>query len=219
MNVYFISGLGADKRAFKKITLPDSFTPIHIDWIQPLKNETLMDYSLRLAQKIDTSQPFVLIGLSFGGIVVCELTKVLYPVKSIIISSVASNAQIPWYYKVIGKLGIHNLIPTAVFKSSNPITRWAFGAKTKEEKEILKQILSGINEQYLRWSINAIVKWNNDVVPNNIFHLHGTEDNIFPIRFTKPTVQINGGRHFMVISKHREVNGIINSELERLLEA
>ncbi len=217
MNVYFISGLGADKRAFQKIILPASFNTIHIDWILPIKNETLTNYSLRLAERIDTLRPFVLIGLSFGGIVACELTKVLTPVKSIIISSASSNKQIPWYFKLIGGLGINKIIPTRILKFKNYFTFWLFGAKTIEEKNLLAQILEDTDEVYLKWAINVILHWRNEEKPANIFHIHGTEDKILPIRFTQPDAIIKDGRHFMVFSKHDEVNKIINTQLNDLL--
>ena len=54
--VYFISGLGADKRIFSFLDL--SFCePVFIDWITPLKNESLESYALRLRKQIpDISQ-------------------------------------------------------------------------------------------------------------------------------------------------------------------
>ena len=68
MNVYFISGLGADKRVFSKLQLDDQFSVNYIEWIAPLKKETLQHYASRLVTQIDTTKPFQLVGLSFGGI-------------------------------------------------------------------------------------------------------------------------------------------------------
>lgn len=42
--IYFISGLGADKRAFHQLNLP-GFEKIFIDWIQPMPNETIQTYT------------------------------------------------------------------------------------------------------------------------------------------------------------------------------
>jgi len=66
MNAYFISGLGADKRIFSKLKLSEKINIIHVDWINPDRNETLEAYSKRLSRIIDTSQPFALVGVSFG---------------------------------------------------------------------------------------------------------------------------------------------------------
>jgi len=216
VTVYFISGLGVDKRAFQKIQLPHGFEICHIDWISPLHNETLTAYSLRLAEKIDTQKPFILIGLSFGGIVITEIAKKFKPLKSIIISSASSNKQLPWYYKLIGKLGIQKIIPTGLLKIPNPLTFWAFGTTTKEEKELLTQVLKEIDKKYLMWSINAILTWTSEDKPANLFHIHGTADKILPIKFVEPDVIIEGGKHFMILSKADEINEILNEELSKI---
>ena len=67
VNVYILSGMGADHRAFSFITLPKGFEAIHIPWIKPDKKEPLAAYALRLAGAIRTSEPFILVGLSMGG--------------------------------------------------------------------------------------------------------------------------------------------------------
>ncbi|WP_353717332.1 hypothetical protein [Dyadobacter sp. 676] len=67
MNVYFISGLGADERVFTKLKLDPRLNVKYIKWVRPLKKETLQHYAARLSKQIDTSQPFQLVGLSFGG--------------------------------------------------------------------------------------------------------------------------------------------------------
>ncbi|MBC7849623.1 MAG: hypothetical protein H7Y31_07800, partial [Chitinophagaceae bacterium] len=55
MKVYFISGLAADRRVFKNIVLPDEHEIVHLDWITPLKGESLREYSQRLSSPIDSS--------------------------------------------------------------------------------------------------------------------------------------------------------------------
>jgi pimeloyl-ACP methyl ester carboxylesterase len=216
VTVYFISGLGADKRAFKNIKLPDKFEIIHIDWLSPLDNETLTEYCLRLSDKIDRQKPFVLIGLSFGGIVVAELSKSLKPNKSIIISSASSSKQLPWFYKAIGWLRVHKLIPVALLKSANRLTFWAFGIKTADEKILITQILKDIDKVYLKWAINEILNWRSNEKPRNLLHIHGTDDNILPIRFVQPDIRINGGRHLMVLSMSDTINEILKTEMAYL---
>ena len=216
MNVYIISGLGADKRAFQNIKLPDFCVIKHVEWLIPIQNESLTDYSLRMAEDIDTKAPFVLIGLSFGGIIVTELSKILNPVKSIIISSISTRKQLPWYFKAIGMLGLHKIIPTQLFKMPNPLSNWLFGIKTKEEKDLLLQILKDIDKKYLRWSINEILTWKNNSKPKVLFHIHGTMDNMLPIRYIKPDIRIDGGRHLMLISMADIINEILESELMKI---
>jgi hypothetical protein len=72
--IYFISGLGADKRIFSFLDL--SFCePVFVDRITPLKNESLQGYALRLGKNIPGKDP-VIIGISFGGMLATEIAKV-----------------------------------------------------------------------------------------------------------------------------------------------
>ncbi|HEY0434517.1 MAG TPA: hypothetical protein VGC95_11625, partial [Chitinophagaceae bacterium] len=79
MKAYFISGLGADRRAFYRIQMPSSIQIVHLDWIDPLPKESLNDYALRFSKLIDRHEEFILVGLSFGGMLAVELGKFLQP--------------------------------------------------------------------------------------------------------------------------------------------
>ena len=83
--VYFISGLGADKRAFSFLDL--SFCePVFIEWIKPLHKESLQQYALRLKEQIKEASPTI-VGMSFGGMLATEIAKLDATAKIIIISS------------------------------------------------------------------------------------------------------------------------------------
>ena len=49
MKLYAISGLGADQRVFKYLTLDCEIIPL--EWIDPQKNEPLENYAIRLSEK------------------------------------------------------------------------------------------------------------------------------------------------------------------------
>jgi hypothetical protein len=67
MKVYFISGLGADERAFQRLVFPQSWTVSHLQWIEPARGESLESYVARFSKLIDSTAPFALVGLSFWG--------------------------------------------------------------------------------------------------------------------------------------------------------
>lgn len=216
MDVYFLSGLGADKRAFSRITIPPEFKVHHIEWIKPLKEESLKDYAKRLAVVIDDSKPFALVGLSFGGMMAVEIAQFFHPVKTILISSVATSSQLPPYQKLARYFKLYKLLPYQLIKKPSLINYWIFGVKEKQEKEMLAQILNDTDLEFLKWAIGRIVSWKNKVKPENLFHIHGSADKIFPIIFVKPDVIIKNGGHLMIHKKAAEISGILAEQLNKL---
>ncbi len=217
MNVYFISGLGADRRAFDKLLLNESYTRHFLDWLEPLENETLKDYARRMAAPIDKSKPFILIGLSFGGIVAVEISK-CYPAEKIfMISSVSHRSELPWYLKAMGKARIHHLGTVEKLKQDPNILYWFFGVTSTRMRNYLTEMMHKTSSSYLRWSMDQIVNWQQEKKPENLIHLHGDADKLFPIRFCKPDYIISKGGHFMVVTHARQINEIILKELGHLV--
>jgi len=207
--VYLISGLGADKRAFRRLTFPAEFECVHLDWITPLINESLESYARRLAERIDQSAPFYLVGLSFGGMLAIEITKQLNPIHTFIISSTPTFAELPWYYRMAGGLRLQRIVPLSLMKSGNHIGLKFLGAKTSDEILLLKQLVIDSDPRFIKWALNCILTWRNTVRPTNVTHIHGNSDHILPLRYNKPDFTINAGSHFMVYAKADEIMNII----------
>ena len=214
--IYCISGLGADKRVFRNLKL-SGYQPIHLDWLPPEKGENITDYAQRLAGEIEQENPIV-IGLSFGGIVAVEIAKQIAVEKIILISSVKTVAENPWYFKMFRWLPIHLLIPfKSLLWAVYWLINWFFGLETKEEKRLLKAILIDTDAKFLKWAINRVVYWKNEIIPDNLFHLHGTSDRIFPIGFVDADLTIDEGGHFMIMNRADKISQTIESIIPRQL--
>ena len=213
MNVYFISGLGADKKAFERLRLPDKFSLHYLDWISPHKTESLNDYAKRLAQAIDTSQPFALVGLSMGGMIAAAMTAFLQPQKTILISSIGCNAEFPPLLKIARATRVYKLIPQAFFHHPNRVANWIFGAKSRSEKTLLHYLISNADPRFIKWAFGAILNWKDCVRPKKLFHIHGERDKILPLKYTKPDVVIEKGSHFIVWTKAGQVSKLIEQAL------
>ena len=73
--VYFMPGMAANPTIFEYIKLPeDRFKIYWLSWKIPLKNETLQEYAKRMCDDVKHDNP-VLLGVSFGGILVQEMSK------------------------------------------------------------------------------------------------------------------------------------------------
>lgn len=212
MNVYFISGLAADRRVFQNIVLPDGYTPFYLDWITPHKNETLQQYAGRLTEKIDPSKPFVVVGVSFGGMLAIEIAKRFPSSKAILISSAPSPKNLPVYFRWAGKLKLHRLVPVSLLKLAAQ-TKRLFTVETSEQKEILNEMIRKSDPELVRWSINAILNWHSEEPHAQCVHIHGSRDEILPLKYAGGTHVINGAGHMMVLTRAKEINSIIKEAL------
>ncbi|HUC82900.1 MAG TPA: alpha/beta hydrolase [Flavisolibacter sp.] len=214
MNVYFISGLGADRRAFERLKLPEHYTIHYLDWITPHKSESLNDYAKRLATHIDTSKPYALVGLSMGGMLASAMTQFLQPAKTILISSVACNAEFPPLLRFAKKTQLYKLVPRFVFRP--PFVRvvhWVMDTRKGKEKALMQYFLSHLDPYFMKWAIGAILNWKDCERPKTIFHIHGNTDLMLPAKYTRPDVVIEKGSHFMVWTKAGEVSRILAKAL------
>ena len=215
MNLYFISGLGADERVFKKLTLPEQYKINHIKWPKLSQNETLHSYCVKISELIDTSQAFSLIGLSFGGIVATEISKFLQPKATIIISSISTRNGLPIHYKICGLLRLDKLVPAFTMNKVYPFTYWYFGVTEPADKKLLKEVIHDTPTKFLKWAINEILHWKNEIRSDNLYHIHGTNDKLFPFSITKADKAVENGGHLMVYTNADSVSNLIRSHLEK----
>jgi len=212
MKVYFVSGLAADSRVFKNIQLPEGCVPVFLEWIPPHKNESLQKYALRLAEGIDSAEPFALIGLSMGGMISTEIARRYKPVVTILISSVPGSKQLPFYFKAAGSLGLHKLVPVSLVKKAARFKR-VFTTETDEDKEILHNIINDSDDKFIYWAMDAILNWRSEPLAAPYIHIHGSHDEVLPMRFTTPTHIISKGGHLMVMNRAGEINAILHTAL------
>ena len=124
-------GLAANASIFERISLPaDQFDTYFMEWEIPLDNETLSEYAKRISKKVTHENP-VLVGVSFGGILVQEMAQFLNPSKIIIISSVKSNLEFPTAFKVAKTTKAYKLFPTNLISNIENLALFSFGNKIR----------------------------------------------------------------------------------------
>ena len=213
-NVYLISGLGADQRVFQKLQFEPQWNIIHIKWIKPLKNESIQQYSLRLSNQIDTSQPFSIIGLSFGGSIAQEMAKTLKPQQIILISSLSKGAQISPFNKGLIKFLLASPFAGPILKTPIGLTYKYFGVHTTDEKLLLKSILKDTDTHFLKWAMRCLLNWDQKSRTPDSFQIHGTADRLIPAILVDPDLWIQDGEHLMIYSHAAEISPVINKQLK-----
>lgn len=215
-HVYFMPGLAAGPAIFERIKLdPERFEMHFLEWEIPQPNEKLSDYAQRVARKITAEHP-VLVGVSFGGILVQEMARFVHPQKVIIISSVRSNVQFPRRMKVTKALRAYKLFPSNLVGKIEKLSRFSFRGKIRQRLDLYEKFLSVRDNTYLTWAIRNVILWERTEIDQKVIHIHGDADEVFPVKYVGPCIQIPGGTHIMILNKYRWFNkhlpGIILGE-------
>lgn len=204
--VYFMPGLAASPLIFERIKLPPTeFETFLLEWEIPLENESLSAYAQRISEKIAHENP-VLIGVSFGGILVQEMAQFIHARKIIIISSVKSNLEFPKRMMFAKTTKAYKLIPTNMILNLESWAKYSFGETINQRLKLYKKFLSVRDRGYLDWAIEQVVLWDRTQADKNVIHIHGDADEIFPIKYISDCIVVKGGTHIMILTKYRWLN-------------
>jgi len=217
-DIYCVSGLGADERVFQKLRF-EGYRPIHIKWIEPEAKESISDYTKRLATQIKAERP-ILIGLSFGGIIAVEIAKNVATEKVILISSTKNQQEVPFYFQIFRWLPIYLLIPARFLLWVGQIfAAWFFSLESIDERKLLKAILFDTDARFMKWAMHQVVTWKNELIPENIYHIHGESDRIFPYRFVREDFNVKKGGHFMIMNQAEYISNLIQKIIDVKVKA
>jgi len=205
IHVYCVPGLAADINIFEFIRLPEEFEIHTIPWKMPLKDEPLKDFSKRMAVEVKHKNA-VLVGVSFGGIVVQEMNSFLNLKKVIIISSVKSKNEFPLRLHLMKTTKVYKLIPTSLI---GKIKRWeqlVYGDVAKKIAQAYQKYLTVTDKDYLDWAIENVLEWNQEKPNSNVIHIHGEEDQVFPSKNIKDCIIVPKANHAMILRRSKWFN-------------
>lgn len=204
IHVYFMPGMAASSSIFERIQLPTSTFEIHLlEWLIPEKEETIEHYAQRISKDI-THENVILVGVSFGGILVQEMKQFVKPKKVIIISSVKSNTELPRGMKIAKTTKAYKLIPTKLIENIDNLAKFTFGSSILKQKlKLYEKFLSVRDKVYLDWAIEQIINWKRIKIDPEVIHIHGDKDEVFPIKHIKNAIIVKGGTHVMILTKYR----------------
>jgi esterase/lipase len=148
----------------------------------------------------------VLIGVSFGGVVVQEMAPFLKLKKLIIISSVKSSSEMPRRMKIAKTTKAYKLLPTSWLKDVEKLVKYAFGDNLKRKLKLYEKYLHVRDKGYLDWAIENMMCWERAACDPNVVHIQGDADEVFPVKHIKDCILVRGGTHAMILSKYKWFN-------------
>jgi len=205
--VYFMPGLAASPKIFENIHLPqDRFECYYLEWLIPFDNEPVANYAARICQGIKHPNP-VLVGVSFGGILVQEMAAIVNARKVIIISSVRCNAEFPRRMRFAKMSHAYRLFPTRLMQDFTWLGKVFKGIKFIAKRlELYEKFMSVRDKKYLDWAFKTIINWDRCEPDVDVVHIHGDTDEVFPPKYLQNYIAVKGGTHIMIINKYKWLN-------------
>lgn len=212
--LYLIPGVASDHRVFAELVLPD-YELVYLDWMPPKRNEDLEAYAIRMVERVDEKVGPILVGYSFGGIMAIEMAKHLTDATVILISSIKNYKERPLSMWLTSSLGLHKLVPTKVGLEFDFAYKWVNSAQSPDEHAFIEKMKNDLDHAHTDWAIHNAVSWRHDDHTPRLFHIHGDQDRLFPIRYIQNCIPVRGGTHLMLLKKGKE----ISAHIQRIVQA
>lgn len=206
IHIYMMPGMAANPTIFEHIKLPEDQFKIHwLEWLMPERDESLANYAKRLSKEVK-HEDVVLLGVSFGGILVQEMSKYLKVKKLFVVSSVINKHQIPRRMKIAKATKAYKFMPTQLLSKIDLLGKYAYGSFIKKRIHLYKKYLSVDDKQYLDWAIKQVVTWNQEKPPMDVIQIHGEKDGVFTHSCDENCIVVKGGTHIMILNKSKWFN-------------
>lgn len=208
--VYAIPGLATTEELFQFTHLTHARLKV-LTWPEIKKDDTLQSYAKKFLEQIDSSHPFYLLGVSFGGMLCAEISLLIKPEKTILISSCKCKHELAPMLKLFRSVPLYALLNDKLLKHMTLNSRWILGFEKKFMPEFLIMVNS-MKPDYIKNSIRCIVNWKqHDCYRPDIIHIHGDADRLLPYGSVKANYTIKGGNHAMIINKSDEINKLLDT--------
>lgn len=208
--IYLFPGQGSDYRIFDSLQLPENWPVIHVSYHTPSKKESMETYALTIAQQIDSTQPFVLIGVSLGGMICSEIANKYSPLTTILISSAQSKRDLPLRYRFQHIVPLYKIFPARAIHWGAQTLQPIVEPDQRTNRACFEQMLAAKVDLYMKRTVGLIVNWNRISTNPHLHHIHGNADRTLPLRCLKEVdVVIENGSHLMTLTRGREISRII----------
>lgn len=171
-------------------------------------------FARELSAQIDTTQPYVLVGTSLGGMLCTEMAEFLKPEKVILISSASNRKELPFRYRFQRVVPIYIIVPGFVMVGCARILQPIVEPDRNKNKETFKSMLKEKDRVYMRRTVKMIMRWKRTSNSAQIHKIHGENDHTIPFRnIQNVEFAIENGSHMMTLTRGREISKILNQIL------
>ena len=115
--------------------------------------------------------------------------------------------------KFAKKTKSYKLFPVNWLDDFENLIAFVFGPRIKRRVDLYRKYLSVRDKNYLEWSISTIVNWEQEKPIENVVHIHGTRDLIFPVINLKNYIPVEKGDHAIILKRADWLNKFFEKNL------
>ena len=166
-----------------------------------------------MADRIDESEPFFLLGYSFGGIIAQEIHRLKPAKKVIILASIKSDREKSRFIKAGELTHLPKYLPQSLFGDKSTLVYGFLRRAVDPKNPSVMRYFNVKDPYYLKWSIEKVASWKCPAENPDVIQIMGDKDIVFPIKKCCPNFIIKGGTHLFPATKHREVSLLLSKIL------
>jgi pimeloyl-ACP methyl ester carboxylesterase len=213
--IILFPGMACDERLFapqRECGLQFESPPLPM----PKAHETLAAYAVRVGEQLSLGDnPCVLGGVSFGGMLACELAAVCNCREVVLVASCRSAEAVPvrnwpvfWLASLMPDLMIRRLVAP-----SSHLVAW-MESIGQDHRRLVVDMCRDMPVALLRHQAAMILRWKQpSKLRCRVRHLHGTRDRLIPFENVVADQSIPGGGHFINLTHPGEVTSFIAGSL------
>lgn len=197
--------LGPQARAFSSLRI--ATRP------RPEDGESLAAYARRFAHSLHRTEPCLIGGVSFGGIVALEASRHLPSQACLLIASTRDPAGLPTFVRRLRPLAA--LLPRV-------LSKWAiqcgFHFAAASVKHIKQRVARWSPEErsFRQWALRALLTWRAPRQPAcPVFQIHGERDATFDASRSKADIIVPDAGHMLTLTHAEAVNEFLQSALRQ----
>lgn len=225
MNIVCIPGLGANALIFKPQQTYFAERLYVPDFLQPKNHESLQAYSERWAVhlKNSLSKPYVLVGMSMGGMFVQELSQYLDAKALILLGSLQKPMPHQTMHQWSEKIG--QRLPKSILRAIRYCSpHWVafFEGLSRNEKQLMYQMSRQIEVDFYKWQAQAAAAWIKTGFTGQytcpVFRAHGGKDTmVFLDQPLGPNdLFLPKARHLINLTHAEQINSFIEQCIDKV---
>ncbi|MEM8524397.1 MAG: alpha/beta hydrolase [Bacteroidota bacterium] len=207
--IYFIPGTGADGRLFERIHI-EQYDTVWLEYLVPEKKENFSDYTDRMAEQIDTSEAYSIVGVSLGGMIATELAERLNPEEVIVIAGAKRASELPNHYHLFRYLPLHRVMGGRSMIWGTKLMQPLFEPMEKEQQEVFRDMISQKSPHFIKSAVRWMINWEREEYQADIYHIHGAKDHTLPIKNVEADYVIEDGGHMITYDRAKEISALLN---------